>query len=777
MGRTSSTARAMLAASASCLICSLAPHGALAQTDRPAAAPGALEEVIVTSRKRAEAITDNPTSVTALTAQQLDARGVTGYRQLNQFVPGFRWQTQNGSTATRIFNSFVMRGISGDTPDRANVSIFIDGVPVGGGGSIPGLTDVTQVEIVKGPQSAYFGRSTFAGAVSFTTAPPAMDFGAKIDVSLGSKGQQELRASVEGPIIKDVLSVRLSGRHNSTGVFDSNYVYGGDLGEQKTDSVALAVLFKPTPWARFRGYHTQWEDNDKPNATDWRLSPDYNCATRPGNAALNYICGEISSLRGDRITQNTTVPHRYLDQLTALNRTQGSGFITDYGLHREARFSTVSGTIDLPYGFSLDGNAGLVKNTFGQMQDSASRVETIAGRYAVNLTAWKVENKLAEVRLSSNPSRRLRGMVGLNYFHQEAEVSAFTYIILPTTPNPTPSVNLSRVTKTKNTSVFGSVSLDITSKLELDLEGRYQKETVDERGLLVGNIQIGGETTAFLPRAIVKYKLTDDVNVYGSYSKGTRGAAPNTNFYSLPASAQAQVVAQSGPIPRLVPEETVEMYELGLKGEFFDRRVRLLAAVYQGQYTDRQINQTFFYTNAAGNPAQAIVLVPNGATDLKGYEVDARWRALDYLTLEGTLGYSGTKIKFTNDAAAAAILLNSNPVGNRINFYPATTASASATFALNVFSRPATIRVDYVYTGRIYADVSNLLWLAPQNVVNVNAGMDFDRYRVEVWGRNVLNDTVPTSIARTTDVYNGSNAVTLTPQERPSVGVRVSAAF
>ena len=755
---------------------------ALAQADNGSALPAAGEqgpgEIIVTARKRAESIVDNPTSVSVLTQDDILSKGITGYRQLNNFVPNFRWQTQNGTTATRVFNSFVIRGIAGDSPDRANVSVFMDGVPVGGGGSIPGLTDVTQVEVVKGPQSAYFGRSTFAGAINFVTAPPSFDYRASVDLSLGSRMQREMKGSLEGPVIRDLLAVRVSARHNSTGVFDRNFGYGGELGEQQTDSYSVAAHFTPAENFSMRAYHTGWRDHDAANATAFLMQADYNCNGGAAPAGtLNYICGEISRLRTDRISQNTTVPARFVQQISSLN-ILGPNFIRQYGLQRRATFSSASFTYKPMDGLQVDGNLGYVRNRFAQMQDSAQRFEITPGRYAINLTAWDVKNKLGELRVSAEPLAGLNLLAGFNYFWQAATVGAYTFIIRPTDANPVPSPNIYRTTTTRNLSGFGAISYNITQSLEIDLEGRYQVEKVNERGLLPGNIAIGGTAKKFVPRAIVKYSFAPQVNAYGSYSLGTRGPVPNTAFYSLPDYARAQVVAQVGQVPTVVPEEQVEMYEVGLKGEFFDRRLRILAAGYWGTYRNRQIGQTVFYTNLAGNPAQAVLTVANGVTALSGIELQANLKVSPEFNLEGSFGYSRSEIRNTFDTVARAISGQINPVGNRTPFYPAYTASGSASYRRGLTpGADGYARIDYIYTGRIYADATNLLWLKPSHVVNLAAGVEIGNYTFEVWGRNVLNNKVPSSIARTIDVYTATSAVTQSPQERPSAGMRVSARF
>jgi iron complex outermembrane receptor protein len=251
-----------------------------------AAASGTgLTEVVVTARKQTETLVKVPVSVSALSANDLQARGIAGYLQLQQFTPGFKFINQSVNKNERGYISYMMRGMNPGTPVsyQQDVSIFIDGAPVAGG-AVTGLQDVAQVEVIKGPQSAYFGRASFAGAVNFITRTPSFAPAAKLDGSYGSFGIYDVTGSAEGGIFRDILAGRIVMRtYHSDGQYENPEVKGQRLGAQDTRSISGELLFKPVDRLSVRVYGKYWTDNDGPAATGILYPSQYNCnATQAG---------------------------------------------------------------------------------------------------------------------------------------------------------------------------------------------------------------------------------------------------------------------------------------------------------------------------------------------------------------------------------------------------------------------------------------------------------------------------------------------------------------
>lgn len=142
-----------------------------------------LEEVTVTARKVEENQMTVPMAITALTGAELEATGAKQLNDIMAMTPSFYFSNQQGASCRndRTVNSLIFRGLYLDRNAglTAGGQMFVDGAPVLGA-MPPALADVERVEVLKGPQSAYFGRSAFAGAISFTTRDPAEVFRSRL---------------------------------------------------------------------------------------------------------------------------------------------------------------------------------------------------------------------------------------------------------------------------------------------------------------------------------------------------------------------------------------------------------------------------------------------------------------------------------------------------------------------------------------------------------------------------------------------------------------------
>ncbi len=165
----------------------------------------ALEEITVTARKRDETLLDVPLSITALSAAQLDKYNLQSMEELSRMTPGM-FYTDFGGTGRqdRGSSQFVVRGLSiNNFAQAASAAVmFVDGVPVYSGNT-PGTLDIERIEVLKGPQTATFGRNTFSGAISVTTRDPAEEWGGRLVAEYANYDSTRLGMSVEGPIVED----------------------------------------------------------------------------------------------------------------------------------------------------------------------------------------------------------------------------------------------------------------------------------------------------------------------------------------------------------------------------------------------------------------------------------------------------------------------------------------------------------------------------------------------------------------------------------------------
>lgn len=761
-----------------------------ANTPAPAEAPATDGAIVVTARKRAESLISVPVAVSALSADDLSARGIKGFNELNDFVPGLRYENSAANRNDRSFHTITMRGMyPGDSPNRQAVTVFVDGVPIPGG-SIPGLSDVARVEVVKGPQSAYFGRSTFAGAMNFITRPPSLTTArVSAEASYASYDTADVRASFEAPLVEDKLAVRVGARYYHTDGQYNNNGYAGKLGERNTKSVATNIYAKPVDGLTVRGYLTYWEDNDGPSAQGVLTEADYNCA--PGGNGrkvngLNYICGGLGSIDPLRMSQNNTTNVSLLTGAGSMFLP--SDFITSLGLQRKELIANLAADIELGGGYTLSANGGYNHNRWAALTDTYNRPPDGTGYYSTVFLPYNIHNHSGEIRLASPSDSRLKVMLGANYYSESIKFQARA---LRPSGGVATITNLSQPTdyRARTVGLFGSLDYALTDAFSVSAEARYQWDTihhiVTNVGTTVPSVDLEKTFKSFSPRVVATYKLSPDSNVYASWARGTRPGVFNSNFLSFNAFQQAQLNTNAGgTVPVAVPEEKINSYELGFKGQLFDRKLRILLAAYYAEWRNRQINQNipYFATSTATTTSTATLVFPSGSTDLWGVELETSLKLSNALTLDGTFNWAHTRINFTACSECVATNGVANPVGNLMERYPEISGSLGANYTVPINEAwDFNARADYVYTGKQFATADNITWLKPSNKVNLLAGVSNKNYKLELFVRNLFDDKVPSNILRNANpnasVAQGANLIVLAAPERRTVGIRAGITF
>jgi outer membrane receptor protein involved in Fe transport len=210
-----------------------------------------IEEVIVSARKRDERLQDVPLTITAVTSATIVAGGITNVAQLSNITPGFHYEKDG----TRQMSQPRIRGMEINTanPTRQNASFFIDGVYMPGSVQSLDFGEFERVEVIKGPQSALFGRQTFGGAVNFISKAPRNELQADVSATLGSNDLREYSGSISGGLVEDKLFARLHLRsYDYSGKF-RNSIDGKRLGQEESLSgSALGTRARKMTMARRR---------------------------------------------------------------------------------------------------------------------------------------------------------------------------------------------------------------------------------------------------------------------------------------------------------------------------------------------------------------------------------------------------------------------------------------------------------------------------------------------------------------------------------------------
>jgi iron complex outermembrane receptor protein len=751
---------------------------------------GKLEEVTVTARKRNESLLDVPIAVSALTAKDIYQNGISSLQDISLYTPGVTLDNDASDHVSRQFQSIFIRGMVETSLATPNVSVFIDGAPVSAG-FIPGVEDAERVEVLKGPQSAFFGRETFAGAVNIVTKDPSNVFGGSLDALYGNDDWYDIKGTLEGPIVADVLTGRVTFRDYSTlGQYKSSLAPYTDLGAQGTKSLNIALTYKPNDSLTVRPYLTFWNDDDGPAPAVKFNSSNYNCNAGAGGAN-NYICGTLPTLNGTNLPVQGTIDNLFRSQVFA----NAGGSPAIIPLFKDLRDSD-GFTRDAFHGHVIvdwkipDSSLTLTSVTSGNVQESEDittlddqNVTGIPNFYTLYgipniepIYSWFARIQTynydlsQEFRLSSDQTQRLRWTGGVNY----AKSLSSTYVdgLFPfgvaNFGGGGPQTN-------DTTGVFGSITFDITSAFSATFEGRWQTDKIavyNRTGTGPDTFVAVNKSTDFLPRAILQYKFTPDAQVYLTYSKGVNPGSFNTDLVGIPAQILQEFETLENASIAVKPEY-LENYELGVKGRFFDGRVQMATDVYFDNWTNQILNQFVSVPGIpgydAGAPDAQNVQVNAGDTHLYGLETDMQFQATRelVLSLSGAINRSIVEtypnFRCNGDACATTghILGGVTPInGVALPNAPEFSANAAATYTGHLTAALGWYgRADYIYKSSEYTDLSNLTKIGANNRVNFRVGLFQDKTSVELFVLNAFNNKQYTSVNGTTDIDGQPNAL------------------
>jgi iron complex outermembrane recepter protein len=683
---------------------SLAIAGAIAASASPWAHGQGLEEIVVTARKSEERIQDVPLTITAFGARDIQERGIQDLYQVSLFTPGFqfeklgnRYGSQDGGTRP------VIRGMSsiGGGP---NAAFFVDGILHSQNIMSFPFELIERVEVIKGPQSAQFGRSTFAGAINFITKRPTDEPEHTISARIAEYGDYEVNLVSRGPIIEDRLAYMVHARYYDFDGQHRNRFDGARVGQEESVGLNAALRFTPTDRLSINfsaGYN---EDDDGLAASVITPATVNNCFLE---IFRQYYCGVIP-----------------VEDTIDLDRSALNG---QEGLRRETVRLMASVDYEFDNGMLLSWNAGLfnIDSEYGYDSDYIS-----AQRRSVNLRL-EVQDRSewsTELRLASNTEQRVRWQAGLFYYSDRFDSEQQRLSGLST-------LNLGRE-NAKNVAVFGSVSADITDTVTATLEARYAE---DELEFIAGNgNQFKSTFDSILPRLTVDWKITDTTMLYGVVALGNKPGGFNTD-------------------PRLPPElltvdeEEVWHYEVGAKNTFLDGQITMNLAAFYLDWSKQRLTETFFAPDASISYG-----INAGKTEVKGFEFDIVTRFTESFIAGFSYGLNdATFVRFEGLAEGIA-LLNTADVAGRLT--PNTSKHEFTLFGRLDFPLGPQLngffRADYAFSESKYDQVFNLAETGDKSLLNVKFGIEGERWDASLYVDNVTNSRTPSAVIRYVDNKN-----------------------
>jgi iron complex outermembrane receptor protein len=628
-----------------------------------------LETVVVTARKRSEDVLKVPTAITAISAQALEQRGLQSIDDISKFTPGMNDNQASGGSARsdRSFQSIVIRGMNPSNTNLPTTSIFINGTPVPSGDMIQSLGDVDHIEILKGPQSAYFGRSTFAGAVNVISKSATSYWTGDVVGEIGTRNTYGLQGQVSGPLFGDKLMVTFGGKYDShDGSYKNAFNPSQTLGDQENQSFHFGFTAKPIDNLTVKAYGLWFENNDGPAATGVYQAAagsfsQGNCTI----AGTPFFCGTLPGLNyAITPAQNTTVTPTLSNFLANPGGIiPQSDTVKNFGLKRIAYHTDLSVEYVIPnIGLTFTNLLAYNSDKFSELSD-LSNLDTAAGGvypgfvslpgyigfdYMVQATHANISE---EFRVTTDSAKRYRALVGVSYI-QNRDNNAIGVGSLNNVNSPTMSV-------TKG--VFFSLAYDILPKLTVNFDGRYQSD--EEHAYTYAFVQtVGGSVNNFLPRASIQYKFTPDTMAYFTYSQGANPPLLNAAFANLPAASKAEIAASGITASAAALPELITNYEIGFKGRFLDGRATMAVDVYYDDWTNQVNSGSYVFAasdvnnpinipgNQSYNPtllfksADPISFYANAASSVaKGVEFEGQIIPVEHITLNGSAAYNDTQ--------------------------------------------------------------------------------------------------------------------------------------
>ena len=775
----------------------LAVFGALALgvivAPRPVIAQeGALEEIIVTARKREESVQDIPIAVSAFTANDIRELGIRSVDEIALYTPGFSFQSGFGRSSSQ--DRPAMRGQTTIINGIANVkavSTFVDGIYVGGKVSSVDFANIERVEIIKGPQSAQYGRGTYAGAINYVTRRPSEEFEGEITVGAGEHDSYDVMGWISGPLVADTAWFRLAAGYDQYGGEHVNSLTGDEVNEQKTTNISAKLFL--TPNEQFEatlalGY--QKVDDGHP-ALALQAREHNNCCFRgppsgspditgvTGPRAREYYIGEAQrnlpvALNTAELDSDTGAGNR-LDRISA-------SLTMHYDLANDWRLSSLTGLIDDESETGLDGTYAGYDFGVAWVNGYPPFLRPGLGRlFCVTIGFCGQFNRILgndqsdfsqELRLSSPSDRAFRATIGLYYYrgkmHEFRDDKVMTdsaaalsdqygWGLVARAVSPNSTIDEDDVT---NTAIFGALEWDLNDQWSATLEARWAKDDITvaiyELGRTALRSEHDGEFDSVNPRFTLSYKASEDANLYLNVSKGSKPGNFNT---------QVPVGVDGNPDEsfRAVDEEVAWNYELGYKSRLMDGRAALNVAAYLTEVTDQQFT-TVIETPTGGS---ASLLDNVGETRVAGLEVDFEAAVTDKLLLN--LGYAWTSAEIQDyinidqadlkgaDGSRHDLHRLGSAAGQKVPRIPEHMASLVARYDGDTMASGFSWFWvgDVVYEGSRFSQIHNLIETGALTKVGLRIGVRRDNLEIALWGKNLFDDDTPLDILRYIDRRSG----------------------
>ena len=736
-----------------------------APTSREAAKT--LDTVTVTARGVRETLQKLPLPVTSISEEAIEDKGLVDIRDIANLTPGFSMKPAFG----RWQEAPVIRGMANISPPAANeintnASLFIDGMYVYGDMSSFGLENVAAVEVLRGPQAAAFGRSTFAGAVNYITRRPGSAPGGKLTLGFGNHGQQKFGLYYAGENESGTFGYEASiSKRGNDSIFHNGSSGKKDLGGTDTETAALGIAWSPVERLDIVARVSKQRTDDEHVAIGMVGSDKNNCylptptasTTDPANymegRSKGYYCGDLPLPESWRVyTQGFEAAGLHAGVQGESSRTSlkvDYTFANDWTLSSTTgynRFERYAG-VDQSY----DGVPALVV--------PAGPTNIVVPGALQTFSFQRSKDVSQGLRMSSDQSKDFAGLFGVYYYQMEG---------LPGYAGDLSSgvkVGNNPGNKTVNKAVYGQVRWHINDKWTTSLEARYAEDELTLNGSdtkIVGGVsytrayQAAAKYDSLTPRFTLSYQATDNINLFGLYSKGNKPGGLNTFVYDarLTDDASATLIGQG--LGNILEEE-VTNYELGIKSDWFNNTLRINANVYRLDWINQGLTVATTVPQRNGTPLSTSYTVNVGETQINGFELETLWTFAPGWLASFIYAFSDSEIqKYSSQDQADLMSDASNPnpgptsplasvAGNKSPLNPRNKFTFGLAYSGKLSNGwGATANWDTTYEGDRYAQIHNLAKFKASTLSNLRVSVSpTDAWRISAYVTNLFNDDSP----------------------------------
>lgn len=805
-------------------ITGIVPSGSFADVpSEPATsiAEAQLTEVLVTAQKRTQDTKDVPVSIGVVDGAMLQDMHVTTMEDVTRLTPGISFAHASVGAANGPGQDVLsIRGVT-STVGNPTVGTYIDEVPVititGYEGSPePMLVDIQRIEVLRGPQGTLYGASSEGGTVRFITGTPdSHNFSGLVQQQLGGTVHGGFNSDTSGvinlPVVPDVFALRVSAKFSSESGYINHYALDGSLAAGTATAGALLKGGVNSDQKLAVNVKGLWTVSDGFTVTPAFLYQRYNLSdTNAFLPALGYYneYNQVRSSDNDNmllpsLTIQKSLGFADLTSVTSYLRRNvtrwGDGTLLNTTPVSQYTLDPAGQSGQEPYASHLAENDSILGNIPSPVL------------FDDHFNSWSQELRLA----SPANAGRIRWVGGIfltdqewNHYDYEtapgygaAFQNIYGYSIeIDPLLNPTvgsanynPSFwqnDLIWVIKDHNDvqqyAVFGQIDVDVTSRLHVGLGERYVKATERFTEIGAGYYDFGnagvGADGAFgtpyrqkadfstnTPKATVTFDLSDNASVYASAGKGFRlGGATTPNFNTLCEQGAKQLGYSSGILPSSYQPDQLWSYELGTKSLTWNKTLSVNADMYYIRWTNLQQNVIIPVCGGSfnSNVGDAVAI---------GGELEIRYLPTFLPGLQLSINAGGEHAYITSAEASSPA-----KEGQDVLYTPQYTATVVADYGFAITDRVrGYVRSDFEQTGKSYGsflvstpDAPNPSYINPSyHVVNLTMGLNFDRYQLSLFAKNLLDD-------RTVLQSPQVNTVTLGYTMRPlTLGVELKASF